>query len=71
MKQESLRSIVRKKYKVTTDSSHKYPIVENVLNREFTVNEKNKVWVSDITYISTAQGWTYLTTVINLSDNYL
>ena len=68
MKQECLRSIVRKKYKVTTDSSHKYPVVENVLNREFTVNAKNKVWVSDITYINTAQGWTYLTTIIDLLD---
>lgn len=68
MKQECLKSIVRKKYKVTTDSSHKYPIVENVLNRGFTVHATNKVWVSDITYINTAQGWTYLTTVIDLSD---
>ena len=68
MKHERLRSIVKKKYKITTDSSHKYPVVENVLNREFTVNANNKVWVSDITYISTAQGWTYLTTVIDLYD---
>jgi transposase InsO family protein len=68
MKQACLRSIVSKKHKVTTYSSHKYPVVENVLNREFTVNEKNKVWVSDITYISTAEGWTYLTTVIDLLD---
>ena len=68
MKQEYLRSIVRKKYKVTTDSAHKYPVVENVLNREFTVDTKNKAWVSDITYIGTVQGWTYLTTVIDLYD---
>ena len=68
MRQEHLRSIVRKRYKVTTNSSHKYPVVENVLNREFTVKEANKAWVSDITYISTNQGWTYLTTVIDLFD---
>lgn len=68
MKQEHLRSIVKKKYKVTTDSSHKYPVVENVLNRDFTVDASNKVWVSDITYINTAQGWTYLTSVIDLFD---
>ena len=68
MKQEHLRSIVRKRYKVTTNSSHKYPVVENKLNREFTVKEENMAWVSDITYISTTQGWTYLTTVIDLFD---
>ena len=68
MKREQLRSIIRKKYITTTDSSHSYPIVENVLNREFTVDAKNKAWVSDITYINTAQGWTYLTTVIDLYD---
>jgi len=68
MKQECLRSIIRKKYKVTTDSSHKYPVVENVLNREFTVVAENMAWVSDITYIGTKEGWLYLTTVIDLFD---
>lgn len=68
MQQQHLKSIVRKKYKVTTDSSHKYPVVENVLNREFIVPKKNKAWVSDITYIATMQGWLYLTTVIDLFD---
>jgi putative transposase len=68
MKQLHLKSIIRRRYKVTTNSSHKYPIVENVLNREFIVKEKNKVWVSDITYIATKQGWLYLTTVIDLFD---
>jgi transposase InsO family protein len=68
MKREHLRSIIRKKYITTTDSSHNYPIVENILNREFTVDAKNKAWVSDITYVNTSQGWTYLTTVIDLHD---
>lgn len=68
MRKEYLRSIIRKKYRVTTNSSHKYPVVENKLNREFKVLEQNKVWVSDITYINTEQGWLYLTTVIDLFD---
>ncbi len=55
MREEHLRSIVRKKYKVTTDSSHKYPIVENALQREFTVKEENKVLVSDLTYVRTRE----------------
>jgi putative transposase len=68
MKQECLKSIVRRKYRVTTDSSHKYPVVSNILNREFSVKEENKAWVSDITYIDTREGWLYLTTIIDLFD---
>lgn len=42
MKQSNIRSIVKKRYKVTTDSSHKYPVAENVLNRNFITKEQNK-----------------------------
>jgi putative transposase len=68
MRKENIRSIIRKKYVVTTDSKHKYPVVENKLMQQFNVKQKNEVWVSDITYISTKQGWLYLTTVIDLLD---
>lgn len=68
MKKEFLQSIVKRKFKVTTDSSHKYPVVENNLNREFTVSRENQTWVSDITYVRTGQGWLYLTSVIDLFD---
>lgn len=68
MKRSFLQSIVKRKFKVTTDSSHKYPVVENKLNREFTVCRENQTWVSDITYVRTTQGWLYLTSVIDLFD---
>lgn len=68
MKRAFLQSIVKRKFKVTTDSSHKYPIVGNKLNREFNVSRENQAWVSDITYVRTAQGWLYLTSVIYLFD---
>lgn len=68
MKVQNIRSIVKKKFKVTTDSSHKYPVVDNQLNRCFTTFRISQVWVSDITYIRTKQGWLYLTTVIDLFD---
>ena len=68
MQQLYLRSIVKKRYKVTTNSSHKYPVVENVLNRVFETKIQNAAWVSDITYIATKQNWLYLTTVIDLFD---
>jgi transposase InsO family protein len=68
MAKAQLRSIIRKKYVVTTDSSHSYPIAENKLNQQFEVTRQNEVWVSDITYIETKAGWQYLTTVIDLFD---
>lgn len=68
MKRASLQSIFKGKFKSTTNSSHKYPIAENILNREFTVNNENEAWVSDITYIKASFRWLYLTVVIDLFD---
>ena len=49
----------RRKYKATTDSKHTLPVAENLLNQTFTVSRPNEVWLSDITYISTGEGWLY------------
>ncbi len=68
MKIHAIRSIIRKKYVVTTDSKHKYSVVENLLNRQFNVKEANEAWVSDLTYVHTQEGWVYLTTVVDLFD---
>jgi putative transposase len=68
MKQASLQSVFKKKFKTTTDSSHSYPVAENRLDRKFTVGRENETWVSDVTYIRTAKRWLYLTTVIDLFD---
>ncbi|MFH7000468.1 IS3 family transposase [Flavobacterium sp. FlaQc-57] len=63
-----LSSKLSRKFKITTDSKHKYNTMANILNREFTVSGPSKVWVSDITCISTKEGFLYLTTVIDLYD---
>jgi transposase InsO family protein len=68
MRELGLRSKLCKKFKVTTNSKHNYLVVENILNRAFTVTEPSKVWVSDITYIQTKTGFLYLTTIIDLYD---
>jgi len=57
-----------KKFKITTDSRHKEPIAENILDRKFNVATPNTVWVSDITYLPTKDGWLYLCVVIDLFD---
>lgn len=66
MKSASLESVYKKKFRITTNSSYKYPIVENKLQRNFDVNKENEVWVSDITYIWAGKRWLYLTVVIDL-----
>ncbi len=68
MRELGLRSKLSKKFKVTTNSKHNYLVVENILNRAFTVTNPSKVWVSDITYIQTKTGFLYLTTIIDLYD---
>lgn len=55
-----------KKYKATIHSNHKNPVSENVLNRRFNVSQPNQAWVTDITYISTNEGWLYLASVMDL-----
>jgi hypothetical protein len=56
MKQNGIRSVHAKKFKVTTNSNHDYPIMENLLNRNFVATEKASAWVSDITYVKTRKG---------------
>ncbi len=62
------RSKLKKQFKVTIDSNHPYPVCRNHLNRNFKPKTLNEIWVSDITYIKTATGWLYLTTIIDLYD---
>lgn len=68
MNRSNIRSAVKKRFKATTDSKHQFPLAPNLLNREFKVNRLAKVWVSDITYIRTHEGWLYLTVIIDLCD---
>lgn len=66
MREADITVRYRKKYKVTTNSKHRQPVYENVLNRQFSVSEPDRVYVSDITYLWTQEGWLYLAVVIDL-----
>lgn len=66
MKIAGISPIRKKKYRVTTNSKHNLPISPNLLKRNFRIEDLNKVWVGDITYIWTKEGWLYLSTVIDL-----
>ena len=66
MRKAGLRSKIRRKYRVTTNSKHKFPVAPNLLERNFTAQAPDRVWVSDITYLATRTGWLYLTVIIDL-----
>jgi putative transposase len=66
MKAAELICKTKRKFKATTDSKHNKPAAPNLLARNFTINEPNRCYVGDITYIPTNKGWLYLATVIYL-----
>ena len=59
-KKLGLRCKQKRKFKVTTDSKHTMPVAENLLGQRFQTDKPNNVWLSDITYIPTDEGWLYL-----------
>ncbi len=67
MRQQGIRSRCRRRFRVqTTDSNHRRPVAENLLNRNFQPVRANQTWVADITYIPTDEGWLYLAAVLDL-----
>lgn len=66
MRELGLRATPKEKYKVTTDSNHTLKIYPNLVKRQFNVDTPNRIWVTDITYLWTLEGWVYLATVMDL-----
>jgi len=71
MRQSGIGAVSKRKYRVTTDSKHTHPVAENLLNRQFSTDRPNAVWLSDITYVWTSEGWLYLAGVIDLYSRML
>ena len=70
MKLNKIRSKVKKRFKITTHSKHKRPVSPNLL-KDIKVVRSNQVWVSDITYIRTQEGWLYLCVIMDLYSRYI
>lgn len=66
LKALGLKAKIAKKYKPQTDRSQQLTALPNHLNRGFKVQHPNQVWVTDITYLRTAEGWLYLCTYLDL-----
>jgi putative transposase len=66
MNEMGLAATPKERYVVTTDSNHNLNIYPNLVKRQFNVEVPNQIWVSDITYIWTLEGWVYLSSVMDL-----
>jgi putative transposase len=66
MKAHGLQARGKRKFKATTNSSHRFPVSPNLLERKFCVDAPDRVWAGDITYLWTEEGWIYLAIVIDL-----
>lgn len=67
MTELGIKSKVKRRFKNTTDSNHKFAIAPNLVKREFKgVKKPNSVWLSDITYVQTNEGWLYVATIMDL-----
>ena len=60
MREKGIRCKYAKKFKATTNSKHGLPVAENILKQHFVVIRPNEVWVADITYVWTKEGWLYV-----------
>jgi putative transposase len=65
MREARISAVRKRPFRVTTDSKHSLPVAENLLARDFSVGAVQKVWTTDITYISTHQGWLYLAVILD------
>lgn len=71
MRENKILAVQRKKFRLTTNSRHEFPVWPNILKRQFEVDRPNAVRVSDITYIWTQEGWMYLAVILDLFSRRL
>jgi transposase InsO family protein len=66
MRENDIFAKTKRRFRHTTDSNHKLPVAENILDRDFSPTGSDRCYVGDITYIPTREGWLYLAVVIDL-----
>ncbi len=71
MRENGIKARTRKKFKITTKSDHSLPIAEDLVGRDFSASQINELWLSDITYIWTWEGWMYLAAVMDVYNRQI
>jgi putative transposase len=66
MREKGLGARLKRRYRSTTDSKHRLPVAQDLLKRDFVVSRADQTWLSDLSYILTAEGWLYLCVIIDL-----
>jgi putative transposase len=67
MRRQGIRAVTPRRFRIcTTDSCHDWPIAPNRLGQKFAAQRPNQVWLADITYVPTSEGWLYLAVVLDL-----
>ena len=65
MRENGIRAVQKRSSRRTTDSNHNFPVADNLLERDFSATRPNQVWLADITYVRTTEGWLYLAAVLD------
>jgi transposase InsO family protein len=66
MRKQGITARTKKRFRVTTNSNHKLPVAQNLVEMQFNPQKKNSLWTTDITYIRTREGWLYLSVMLDL-----
>lgn len=66
MGENGLKGLARRRFRRTTDSTHKHAVAPNLLEQNFTTALPNQAWVGDITYVWTLEGWAYVAVLLDL-----
>lgn len=70
MRENGIRAKRSRRFRVTTNSEHAFPVAANILDRNFAVEQPDKVWAGDITYVPTGEGFLYLAALLDLSSRF-
>ncbi len=71
MQKNDIKAILRRKFKIKKQQTDNRAVAPNILDQNFIVDQPNKVWVTDITYIKTKEGWLYLAAIILTYGSWL
>ena len=66
MRKQGITARTKRRFRVTTNSNHKLPVAQNLVDMQFNPEKKNSLWTTDITYIRTGEGWLYLSVMLDL-----